>query len=99
MTLTDPRDALAEQSSFISYLVGLAGLARVVHALAADGDRRVDPPAMPTTSSTCCSASRAWEMRSSDSPNPHRPSGIRQPRLRRPASTNGGGCDDRGART
>jgi hypothetical protein len=43
MTLTDPRDALVEQSSFVSYLVGLAGLARVVHALAADGDRRADP--------------------------------------------------------
>jgi len=37
MTLTDPRDALAEQSNFIGYLVGLAGLARVVHALAGDG--------------------------------------------------------------
>ena len=43
MTLTDPREALAEQSSFVSYLVGLAGLARVVRALAADGDRRADP--------------------------------------------------------
>ena len=44
MMLTDPREALAEQSSFIGYLVGLAGLARVVHALAADGNRRADPP-------------------------------------------------------
>ena len=44
MTLTDPREALADQSSFVSYLVGLAGLARVVHALAADGDRRDGPP-------------------------------------------------------
>ena len=44
MTLTDPREALADQSSFIGYLVGLAGLARVVHTLAADGDRRSDPP-------------------------------------------------------
>ncbi len=42
--LTDPRQALAEQSSFVSYLVGLAGLARLVHALAADGNRRADPP-------------------------------------------------------
>jgi hypothetical protein len=42
--LTDPRESLAEQSSFVSYLVGLAGLARVVHALAAYGNRRVDPP-------------------------------------------------------
>ena len=40
MTLTDPREALADQSSFIDYLVGLAGLARVVATLAADGDRR-----------------------------------------------------------
>lgn len=44
MTLTDPRDALADQSDFIGYLVGLAGLARVVHTLAADGGRRSDPP-------------------------------------------------------
>jgi hypothetical protein len=45
--LTDPRDALAEQSSFVSYLVGLTGLARVVHALAEDGTRRIDPPREP----------------------------------------------------
>ena len=44
MTLTDPREALADQSNFVGYLVGLAGLARVVHALAADGDRRADAP-------------------------------------------------------
>jgi hypothetical protein len=44
MTLTDPRDALADQSDFIGYLVGLAGLARVVHTLAADGDRRAGGP-------------------------------------------------------
>jgi uncharacterized membrane protein HdeD (DUF308 family) len=42
--LTDPRKALAEQSNFIGYLLGLAGVARVVHALAADGNRRADPP-------------------------------------------------------
>lgn len=36
MTLTDPREALADQSDFIGYLVGLAGLGQVVHALAAD---------------------------------------------------------------
>jgi hypothetical protein len=35
MTLTDPRESLADQSSFISYLLGLSGLARVVHALTA----------------------------------------------------------------
>jgi hypothetical protein len=40
MTLTDPCEALADQSDFIGYLVGLAGLGRVVHTLAADGDRR-----------------------------------------------------------
>jgi hypothetical protein len=44
MTLTDPREALADQSNFIGCLVGLAGLARVVHTLAADDDRRSDPP-------------------------------------------------------
>ena len=78
MTLTDPRDALADQSNFIGYLMGLARLARVVHALAADGDRRVRPtPRRQTTSSTCCSALRAWERRSSDSPNPRRLNGIR----------------------
>jgi hypothetical protein len=44
MTLTDPREALAEESSFVSYLLGLAGLAQVVHALAADGDRPTEPP-------------------------------------------------------
>ena len=41
MTLTDPREALADQSSFIGYLVGLAGVARMVHVLA-DDDRRPD---------------------------------------------------------
>lgn len=46
MTLTDAREALAEQSHFIDYLVGLAGLARVVHALAND-DQRSDPPRAP----------------------------------------------------
>jgi hypothetical protein len=42
MMLTDPREALAEQSNFIGYLMGLVGLGQVVHALAADGDRRGD---------------------------------------------------------
>ena len=42
MTLTDPREALAEQSTFIDYLLGLASLGRVVHAMAADADRRID---------------------------------------------------------
>ncbi|MGA7053561.1 MAG: hypothetical protein WBZ37_20260 [Mycobacterium sp.] len=44
MTLIDPCDAFAEQSSFIGYLVGLASVSRMVHALAADGDRRTGPP-------------------------------------------------------
>jgi hypothetical protein len=47
MTLTDPREALADQSDFIGYLVGLAGLARVVHTLATDGDRRAGGPRDP----------------------------------------------------
>ena len=38
MTLIDPREALADQSNFIGYLLGLAGLGQVVHALAAEGD-------------------------------------------------------------
>ncbi|WP_406816292.1 hypothetical protein [Mycobacterium sp. M23085] len=41
MTLTDPRAALADQSNFIGYLVGLAGVARMVRTLA-DDDRRPD---------------------------------------------------------
>lgn len=44
MTLTDPREALADQSHFIDYLVGLAGIARTIHDLAADGDRRAGVP-------------------------------------------------------
>ncbi|OBA60256.1 hypothetical protein A5647_14925 [Mycobacterium sp. 1100029.7] len=43
MTLTDPREALADQSSFIDYLLGLAGAARVVRTLA-DDDRRAGLP-------------------------------------------------------
>ena len=43
MTLTDPRDALAEQSNFIGYLMGLSSLARVVQALATDGERLAGP--------------------------------------------------------
>ncbi|MGH3870797.1 MAG: hypothetical protein ACRDSR_04655 [Pseudonocardiaceae bacterium] len=39
--LTDPREALAEQGSFVNGLVGLAGLAHLVRALAADGNPRV----------------------------------------------------------
>ncbi|MBB2772238.1 MULTISPECIES: hypothetical protein [Mycolicibacterium] len=36
MTLTDPREALADQSSFIGYLLGLTGVAHLVRALADD---------------------------------------------------------------
>ncbi|MDV3126181.1 hypothetical protein M1247_14760 [Mycobacterium sp. 21AC1] len=39
MTLTDPRDALADESSFVGYLVGLTGLGRTVHVLADSGHR------------------------------------------------------------
>jgi hypothetical protein len=42
--LTDPPELLAEQSSFVNGLVGLAGLAEVVRALAAaDGARATTP--------------------------------------------------------
>ena len=34
MTLTDPTAALADDCSFIGYLVGLASIGRVVHTLA-----------------------------------------------------------------
>lgn len=47
MTLTDPREALADQSNFIDYLVGLTGLARVVHTLGIDSDRRSGRPGDP----------------------------------------------------
>jgi hypothetical protein len=42
--LTNPTPALAEQSCFIGYLLGLASLANAVHALAADGHPRADTP-------------------------------------------------------
>jgi uncharacterized protein YcbX len=42
MTLTDPRDALAEQSTFIGYLMGLASLGQVVRELADGPKRRSD---------------------------------------------------------
>ncbi|MDG5481539.1 hypothetical protein [Mycolicibacterium gadium] len=43
MTLTDPREALADQSHFIGYLVGLASLGRTVRQLATEGDRTSGP--------------------------------------------------------
>ncbi|MBB5164466.1 hypothetical protein [Mycobacterium sp. AZCC_0083] len=44
MTLTNPREALADQSNFIGYLLGLSGMARAVRELAADDNRRTDAP-------------------------------------------------------
>lgn len=44
MTLTDPREALADQSPFIGYLMGLVSLGQVVRALAADDDCQADKP-------------------------------------------------------
>jgi hypothetical protein len=44
MTLTDPREALADQSSFVGYLLGLASMARAIRELGADDTRRADPP-------------------------------------------------------
>ena len=41
MTLTDPRKALAEQSSFLDYLLGLRSLAGTVRVLA-DDPQRID---------------------------------------------------------
>lgn len=40
MMLLDPREALADQNSFIGYLLGVAGLADTVRTLAADESRR-----------------------------------------------------------
>ncbi|ORJ57309.1 hypothetical protein [Mycobacterium simiae] len=36
MTLTDAREALADHSSFIGYLIGLAAVARMIRTLADD---------------------------------------------------------------
>src|ERR1700743_3447497 len=47
LMLNHPRPALAEQSSFIGYLVGLAGLASAVRVLAGDGHSRTDNPREP----------------------------------------------------
>ncbi len=43
MTLTDPREALAEQSNFISYLVGLARSGPGGASVGRRGDRRAEP--------------------------------------------------------
>jgi hypothetical protein len=42
MTLIDPREALAEQSTFVGYLMGLVSLGRVVRALADGADGGTD---------------------------------------------------------
>lgn len=48
MTLTDPRGALGDQSSFIDYLMGLAGIGRLVRTLADPGpDPDPDPGSGP----------------------------------------------------
>ncbi|TFV58857.1 hypothetical protein E4P42_10160 [Mycobacterium sp. PS03-16] len=39
MTLLDPRNALAEQSAFIAYLTGLAGIGHIVRDLAEHAPR------------------------------------------------------------
>ena len=70
LMLTDPHPALAEQSNFIGYLVGLAGAARAVHALAADSDRRAERPRRSRRLRVPARASPAWETRSNDWPNP-----------------------------
>ncbi len=44
MTLIDPREALAEQSNFIGYLMGLASLGQVVRALVAYDDCQANKP-------------------------------------------------------
>ena len=99
MTLTDPREALADQSSFISYLIGLAGLARVVHALAADGDRRADPSRdaddFVHVLLGLASLGDAIERLAESAPAQHHPAAA-EPLVRLDRSR--GGCDDRGAR-
>lgn len=40
MTLLDPRPALAEHSSLIGYLMGVAAVAQAIDELALDPDRR-----------------------------------------------------------
>ena len=42
--LTDPCPALAEQSNFIGYLLGLASMASAVRALAAGGHSQAETP-------------------------------------------------------
>ena len=69
MTLTDPREALADQSNFISYLVGLAGLAPRGSTLAAEGARRSEPAQrIRRLRAYAARAREPWRGRSNDSP-------------------------------
>lgn len=45
MTLADPRQALAERSSLIGYLMGVAALAQLIEVLALDSHGSSAPPA------------------------------------------------------
>ncbi|MDT5180668.1 MAG: hypothetical protein QOJ95_4866 [Mycobacterium sp.] len=45
MTLSDPRQALAERSSLIDYLMGVAALAQLVDVMALDATRESAPSA------------------------------------------------------
>ena len=45
MTLSDPRPALADRSSLIGYLMGVAALAQLIDVLALDSNRDPAPPA------------------------------------------------------
>lgn len=45
MTLSDPRPALAERSSLISYVMGVAALVQLIDALALDSHRGSASPA------------------------------------------------------
>lgn len=43
MSLVDPRAALAEQSSFLGYLLGLAAASQAIRSLAGDGTASAPP--------------------------------------------------------
>lgn len=43
MSLSDPRAALARQSSFLGYLVGLVAVSRAIHTLSGDGSTSAPP--------------------------------------------------------
>ena len=97
MTLTDPREALADQSNFIDYLIGLAGLGQLVHALA-DGDRRADSSGDADDFVNVLLGIASLGRPSGGWLNPHRLNIIGQPRHRNPPGRTRGGCDDRRTR-